>query len=326
MLDLAIFISSCGPNVKKPEYWKNLFETVNSLCLHVGEINYKFYIVVDHEPLEQFAKALFAHKKFSGFINQDALLEVVLSKESWAKNYNDFFEKYKDKTKYILISHDDILVETKNFVTKTIEMIQDKKEPIGWITFTNTRYYHLNKILGTGAQAITNSVKNPFLKDRHNHPRLYECHKFTRRQIYNDDELKLLDLPSQPVKVFGPYTHLNLISAAAAKNIGPPCDWSEYTIFLDDDWNMSALMKGYNNVWIPSIAYLHPNPRYTHLRKPGTDLRYLDQAAAKFEEKWGFSPDGELEDEMIESLKEKYKDTHVISVMDKNSYDWNYLK
>ena len=112
----------------------------------------------------------------------------------------------------------------------------------------------------------------------------------------------------------------------AAKKIGPPSNWSEYTIFMDDDWSMASLVKNYNNIWIPNIHYVHPNPRYTSLRKPGTDLRYVEETAKKFQQKWGFNPDGELSDEELESMTLKYSGTHVETVMNKNTYDWNYLK
>ena len=69
-----------------------------------------------------------------------------------------------------------------------------------------------------------------------------------------------------------------------------------------------GLVKDLNNVWIPQIHYVHPNPRYTALRKPGTDLRYLNETALKFKEKWGFN-DGELSDDELKEMMVKYKNT-----------------
>ena len=345
LLDLIVYITSCGPNVEDKRYWGNLLEALSSLCDSLEDVKYKFYIVVDNEEYEKFVNELFNLSQWEPFINKDSLLEVVNSKKTWTENYVEFFEKYKDEAKYLLISHDDIIIRHKNFISETLELLEDKEEPVGWITFTNVKHY----LHPATKNPIANSVKNPFAKDRFSHPRLYECHAFLAgEKVKIADEtydrmmsfsvnksyaknlrwthIAKLKFPDGPVKVFGPYSHFNLISFEAAKQIGPPSNWSEYTIFMDDDWNMASLVKDLNNVWIPQIHYVHPNPRYTALRKPGTDLRYLNETALKFKEKWGFSPDGELSDDELKEMMVKYKNTHVSSVMNKNTYDWDYLK
>ncbi len=345
MLDLIVYITSSGPNTSDSRYWANLFECLISLSDSLKDNNYKFYIVVNNQEYEEFVKKLFNDKKFRPFINQDALLEVVNSTKTWTECYTDFFEKYNTTAEYLLISHDDILIKHRGFFNETLRLLEDKTEPVGWITFTNVKHY----LYPATKNPISNSVKNPFANDRLNHPCLYECHKLKMgQQVKIDDEQynKLmsfsvnksydknlvwakeanLDFPEAPVKVFGPYSHLNLIKFETAKKIGPPSNWSEYTIFMDDDWSMASLVKNYNNIWIPNIHYVHPNPRYTSLRKPGTDLRYVEETAKKFQQKWGFNPDGELSDEELESMTLKYSGTHVETVMNKNTYDWNYLK
>jgi hypothetical protein len=345
LLDLIVYITSSGPNTEDKRYWGNLFECLTSLCDSLKDVNYKFYIVVNNDEYKQFVESLFNHKQYRAFINQESLLEVVNSTKTWTECYIDFFEKHNEKAEYLLISHDDILIRHRGFLQETLKLLEDKEEPVAWITFTNVKHY----LYPENRNSISNSVKNPFAKDRLNHPCLYECHKFEKGQrvkVESDQYNKLmsfsvnksydkhlvwtkeanLDFPSNPVKVFGPYSHLNLISFDAARTIGPPSNWSEYTIFMDDDWSMAALTKNYNNVWIPNVHYVHPNPRYTSLRKPGTDLRYVQETATKFEQKWGFNPDGELTDDNLKSMMLKYSDTHVFSVMNKNTYDWDYLK
>ncbi len=320
MTDLIVYITSCGPNVKDPNYWKNLVATLSSLSKNIGDISYKFYIVVSDRRLESFTNGLFKNQRFSAVINQDALLEVVYSQDNWAKCYNDFLSQYQDKAEYILISHDDILVETPNFITTTLEQLRNKKDPIGWISFTNTKYQKINH------KPIANSFKDPFAKDRFKQPCLFECHKFTMKQRVTEQTKELLDYPLAPVKAYGPYTHLVLVSTKSMKKIGKCSEWTDYTIFIDDDWNLASLKEGLYNVWVPNIFYQHPNPNYNYLRKPGTDLRFMDQASALFIEKWGFDPREVMSEEKIEEIKEKFSGTNVGHTAGRNTYEWDYLK
>tara|TARA_R100001163_G_scaffold65664_2_gene63845 strand:+ start:10459 stop:11430 length:972 start_codon:yes stop_codon:yes gene_type:complete len=323
MHDLIVYITSCGPNVKNPAYWNNLFETIASLSQTIGDIDYKFYIVVDYEPLKSAVEGIFSHPRFEKIIKQDALLDVKLSTDSWASCYNSFFEEYKDSTQYILISHDDIIVQTPNFITHTLDLLKDKTDPIGWVSFTNNKYQQVNRM------PIANSFKDPFALDRDMHPRLFECHRYPKDSTISNENESMLDYPSGPVKTYGPYTHLVLVSTESMEKIGPCADWTDYTIFIDDDWNMAALEAKLWNVWVPDVFYAHPNPKYNYLRQPGTDLRFVKEASEEFFRKWGwkYSDDGsELSDEAIESIRQRYKDTFIPASSYKNTYDWEYLK
>ena len=279
MIDVIIFIVSAGPNVLK----ENLIETVHSLSKNIGDINYKYYIVTDSREQEKFTnEVIFAHPRLKDVIKPDALLEVVYSTKSWAIEYNAFFKKYGDTTKYILYSHDDLVMYTPDFFSKTLEKLKDKEQPIGWITYTNNFYYkHLQK-------PIANSCKDPFALDRHKAPCLYECHSFNMGETVTPEKAKLLNYPTRPVNIHSPFPHLCLVSAAAMKKIGPCAEWTEYTILIDNDWGLEALRQNLFNVWIPDIIYTHPNPKYNQMRKPGTDLRFEGIAHQKFYEKWGF--------------------------------------
>ena len=89
-----------------------------SLCDSLADVKYKFYIV-DNEEYEKFVNELFNLSQWEPFINKDSLLEVVNSK-NLTENYVEFFEKYKDEAKYLLISHDDIIIRHKNFISETL--------------------------------------------------------------------------------------------------------------------------------------------------------------------------------------------------------------
>ena len=119
MIDLAIFIASVGPNV----FPDNLIETITSIAKNVGDYNYKFYIVVDNPQIEKLSKQIFENERLRKFIKKDALAEVVYTKDSWSTDYNEFVKKYKGLTKYFLISHDDMIMHTSNFLGKTMEEI-----------------------------------------------------------------------------------------------------------------------------------------------------------------------------------------------------------
>ena len=308
--DLIIFIVSAGPNV--PITGKeNLSETIESFEANIGDgVDYGYCIVTDNRDQYLFINELFSDK--------DSLIEVVYSQQSWAKDYNQFMEKYIDSTDYILYSHDDLTINTPNFFNEVMEQIKDKEEPIGWISFTNDRYYRYD------GRALSNSFKDPFALDRKNDPRIYECHKFNDGESVTNDNVNLLDYPQGVVKVCSPFPHLCLVSSESMKKIGPCSDWTEYTILIDDDWGLEALKKNLFNIWIPSIGYTHPNPKYSPYRKPGTDLRWMQQAFQRFKEKWGFhvSPS----EEEIEFVREKYKDTNIPMFSYRNTYDWDYLK
>lgn len=320
MYDVIIFIVSAGPNVIK----ENIAETVYSISKNIGDdVKYGFYIVTDNKTQENFVKdTLFSHPRLASVVKPDTLIELVFSRESWAKEYNKFFDKYQNDTKYILFSHDDLTINTPNFYHKTIHALQDKKEPIGWISFTNDRYYRYDQ------EPLSNSFKDPFAIDRHNDPRIYECHVFEEGEQVTPEKLKLLDFPDGPVKLHAPFPHLCLINTDAMKKVGPCAEWTAYTILIDNDWGLEALRQNLFNVWIPDIIYTHPNPKYCHLRKPGTDLRYELTAHNKFYEKWGFRlPFREqLTDDDIEVVREKYKGTNIPLSSYKNTYDWDYLK
>ena len=320
MIDVIIFIVSAGPNVLK----ENLIETVYSISKNIGEVNYKYYIVTDSRDQEKFInEVMFVHPRLQQAIPSDALLEVVYRTGSWAAAYNEFFKKYGNSTKYILISHDDLTINTPDFFNKTLKQTEGKEEEIGWITYTNDYYYKFAK------KPIANSCKDPFSIDRGKDPQVYECHQFDSDEKITPENRKKLKFPKAPVKCHGPYTHFNLISTRALHKMPPCVDWTPYTILLDNDWNLEALKANLFNVWVPDVVYTHPNPKYKHLRKPGTDLRFERTAHQKFYEKWGFwLPMGDriINDEAIEFIREKYKDTHIPLSSYKNTYDWDYLK
>ena len=300
MKDIIIYIDSSGPNVFK----SNIADTIGSIIKNIGNFDYGFYINVDDDNIKHFIKKLFVGKI------KDKLIGLNVSNNSWAKKFNSFFDNYKNLTKYFLICHDDIIIKTQDFFQITLNEISGREKEIGWITYTNNRYYEFDK------KILPNSIREGFHIDRKKYPRIFECHNMI-------DDIENFDYPKAAVKCHGPYSHINIISTESLKKIGFCEDWTDYTILIDEDWSLESLKNNLINVWIPNIFYVHPNPKNTALRK--LDLRYADIAHQRFYNKWGFTCD-DYDDNIIKNIREKYKDTNIPWSSYKKTYEWEYLK
>jgi len=301
-MKLIIFINSAGPNVS----YENLFDTISSISSKCGIEDYGFYFVAENETIANMINEIFLVCNI-----QNKLLELKISNDSWAKNFNLFFNLYKEKTEYIIYSHDDLYIKTDNFFIKALKEIDGIDEELGWITFTSDAYYR-NYGLG-----ITNSVREGFSLDRGGYPGIFECHS-----MKNGDNLDALDMPPSTVKCHAPFPHFVMISSKTLEKVGPCSDWSNYTLLIDEDWGLEALKKNLVNIWIPDIVYTHP------LRKDSRKemgVRYQNEVHAKFKEKWGWNFDiGGYSDSFVEEICEKFKDTNIPLTKGKNSFDWQY--
>jgi hypothetical protein len=250
MKDLVIYLTAAGPNVYAP----TIDQTIDSLIENIGCENYEWFFAVDKKDT---AKHL--EKK----IDSSTIRGIRVNNESWAHNFNKFTDEVSSDYKYVLISHDDLCLNTPGLFIKSMEEIKGAKEEIGWVTYTNTHYYSVNVHVSTRAG---------FYKDgagRH----IFECSK--KEKIY----------PKKAVKVFGPYTHLNLISFSALKKLGHTPDWTKYTMLIDEHWCLQSVFKNLTNIWVPYIFYKHPNWKFRGTRRVG--LRFESAAHKKFTERWG---------------------------------------
>lgn len=304
-MELTIFINSAGINTN----YDNIFDTLKSIRDNVGISDYSIYYVCETQTILNQVYQIFKQLNII-----DKIYKLKLSNDSWAINYNLFFEEVKNKSRYILISHDDLTINTNNFFNMSIDILKNSNEKIGWITFTNNGYYNqINK-------PISNSVREGFLKDRFNSPRTFECHNFHLGEEYSSEKLSL---PLGPVKCHGPYSHLNLIKTEALRELCECPDWGPYTLLIDENWCLDSLIKGYNNIWIPHITYTHPL-RMQDRKFSG--LKNENPVFNKFEETWGWNFfSGDYSDEFIEFICDKYKYTNIAITKDKLSYEWEYL-
>jgi hypothetical protein len=309
VLDLIIFIKSDGENANP----KDLTKTVNSLETNVGAPSYKYYFVLNAQQ----EKTILNMVK-SGLLDKEKILKIRKSTASWAYEYNLFFDSYKSMARYILISHDDLVLKTKDLFNITIKLIEGV-ENIGWMTFTCDHYYrNLGKPWGV-------SARMGFAKDRKKWPYIYECHKFDRSyEGKSQQHLCLLDMPESGrlVKIHATYSCFNMVSTKSMEKIGPCEDWTPYTMLIDEDWGLETLKKNLWNVWIPDVYYIHPlNATNTHKN------RHQKQAHSKFTKKWGFDHASDVPSRaQLEELKKEYENTLFCWSADYNTFDWQYLE
>jgi GT2 family glycosyltransferase len=304
-VELAIFINSAGPNVN----FKNVEDTLLSMKNNIGIKDFGIYYAVDSVTNE-----IKIHDIIKRLEIQENLLKFVPTNDSWAYNFNKFYDDNKDKAKYFLYSHDDLEIKTENFFIKAKKEIEETEEKVGWVTFTSDGYYsQLQK-------PISNSVREGFSLDRFQYPKVFECHKFVNEEF----SLEKLEYPKVTVKCHAPFPHLVMVSNESLKDIGYCSDWSLYTLLIDEDWGMEALKKGYNNLWIPDIIYTHPlRPHERKLQ----GLRFESEVHKKFYEKWEWNfANGNYSDQFIDYICKKFQDTNIPLTRGKNSYDWQYLR
>jgi len=297
-LDLIVFIKCSGPNIRED----NITDTINSFIEKNKTCSYGFYITVDNKMKD------IVHKIFEG---RDTLLKLKVSDNSWAKDFNEFFDEYKEATDWILISHDDVEYITENYFESIVNQVSGY-ENIGWITSTSDYYYAIeNKV-------VTDTFRLGFYNDVDRWGAMFQLHNMS-----STPDLELLDVPEKPVKVHGIMSAVMLINVKSLEKIGHCEDWTNYTMLIDEDWSLEALKNNMWNVWVPNVHHRHPIRR--HLRP--TNNKWEEEAHNGFEKKWGFDigkyPNGLSIP--VEELREKYSETNIPWSTYRNSYDWEYI-
>jgi hypothetical protein len=282
----------------------NLKDTTESLILrNKDSIQIQFVFVVDKNEYSEDIRKIFHSIRATNLI-----LEILHNNLSWAENSNLIMEKYSTDFKYLLFSHDDLKIETENYLDTSIEYIESLDFPVGWVTFTSTGYY--------GEKTpISNSVRTGFFQDRFNFPYVFESASFKNQRT------STILLPENPVYCHAPYSHLNLISSKSLGKIGEFPKWTEYTILLDEDQGLRALFNNLPNIWLPNVKYQHP--LRADLRKI-IGVRFEHEAHEKFRKKWGLS-DLPYNVRDVEFALNNYEELFTWTV-GRNSFDWSYVK
>ncbi len=310
MYDVIVFIKCSGPNIRED----NLRDTITSFVDKNKSCDYRFYITTD-QKMEDSAKEI-----MNNF--PDKLLEMKVSERSWAKDFNEFFEKYQNDSEWILVSHDDVEYVTDEYFNTIISSIKGYEDQIGWITSTSDYYY------ADEGQLVTDTFRAGYHKDVDNWGAMFQLHDMVHLRgappFVVKDNLHLIDYPDRPVKVHGIMSAVMLISSESLKKVGDCEDWTNYTMLIDEDWSLEALRNNLWNVWVPDVFHKHPIRK--NLRP--TNNKWGEEALAGFIEKWGYYtgsyPNGLSIS--VEELREKYAGTNIPWSTYRNSYDWEYLK
>lgn len=315
-LDLIVFIKCSGANVRED----NLTDTIVSFAKKNIGCNYGFYITVDPH-MEMCVNKIFRDQQYKDILNHRALLELKVSQKSWAIDFNEFFDKYQNKTKWILISHDDVEYITDNYFTKIMDSIRGHEEKIGWITSTSAYYYEEE------GKVITDTFRVTGYEDYDNWGAMFQLHKMAHLKQAAPKvvtkNLHLIDMPSSPVKVHGIMSAIMLVSVESLRKIGYCEDWTNYTMLIDEDWSLEALKNKLWNVWVPDVFHRHPLRR---LLRP-THNKWQREAERGFLEKWGYGM-GKVERGMtisINELREQFAGTNIPWSTYRKSYDWESL-
>jgi hypothetical protein len=304
MLDLIVFIKHSGINVRED----NFRDTIHSFVEKNKDQDFKFYIVTD-PALESSVLGTIKSLRLD-----TAILDLKTTQNSWAYDFNVFLDAHKNDSKWLLISHDDVVFETDNYFSKIKERVGDSIESIGWITSTSEYYYkHEGKL-------VTDTFRPGFHLDHHMWGKgMWQL---------SSGELTKIQYPPSPVKIHGPMSAIMLITMDSMKKIGYCEDWTRYTMLIDEDWSLTSLKNNLWNIWVPDVHHLHPNRR--HLRKANN--RWEKEAHAGIEKKWGFDIGNSVVNGWkqgisipIEHLRQRYAGTNIPWSSYRNSYDWDFL-
>ena len=239
--------------------------------------------------------------------------------ETFAKFTNFVFNKYGINANWFIVSHDDIELKTKNFMTIVKKKIKDFKTDIGWISFTDDDYLNRH-----WAPSVRPGYHYDLLyENAWNNKQLFQFHNLKKDWMNNGKSFNKIDLPLAPVICHAPFSHFIMIEVEKLKVIGPCEDWSEVSLLIDEDWGLSAMKRGLYNIWIPDVIYRHCRTFGTRaspiIEKRGEEVH------KQFYKKWGFHSDPEGEAE-LEIIKRKYGNTNIVWSIGRRSFEWDYVK
>lgn len=270
----------------------------------------------------------------------------VAEEVSWAKFINARLPELYGFD-FVFICHDDIQLQSPNFMDLIWNSISTVREKVGWIGFTDTDYLNLRPIL-----SVRPGFHRDFLANRRV-DKLFQFHlledewwfvpgnfgvsrlasvrerfglqnpfldvKSRERVVRNLD----FDFPVAPVRVHSHFNHLLGIFPSALRKVGECEDWgSPNALLVDEDWSLEATRRSLVNIWIPSALYSHFRP------KGGTrSQKQIDAHSARihseFRAKWGF---GVVPSEReIDLIARSHGGTGLDWSIERNSFEWDYL-
>ena len=304
MKELVIYIDSCYVSARS----ENIIDCINSIEESIGIEDYSYYIVCNifHiENLKSVYESLIGDKIFK-------LVERE-SNGTWADNFNTFVDDCKNDFRVLLMSHDDLVIDTKDFYNIYLDETKDiNPDELGWTTFSNVGYQKQGMLMA-------NSVREGISVDRiGTDKRKTECHT---------EDVNNLDWPERTCVVWSTFHMLNLISFKNILKFHPLTVLTNWSVLADEDFNLEAMLSGMDNIWIPYVEYQHP------LRSKGrvgwgkkTTHRAHGESERNFSKKWGVSwsvrnyTDGD-----VQFLLNEYPGSRLQKFAGRCSYDYIYL-
>jgi len=291
---------------------KELVEkSIQSILLNIGTTDFLLVVGIASHIDQQVVNSI--------PINANVKVERLYC-SSFAEFTNHVFSKYGAGTKWFIVSHDDIQLETPNLVSAVESSTSSFLDKIGWISFTDTDYLN-----GHWAPCTRPGYHSDFLYESAWEKRkLHQFHSLEDNYWEKGSEYQACDYPRSAVKCHAPFSHFIMIEAEKLRRIGLCENWSEVSLLIDEDWGLSALKQGLFNIWIPHIKYRHCRIQNGTRAQPIINSKGK-QVIASFAKKWGFHP--KLPNRETETkIKQLYGNTNIIWSFDKKSFDWEYLK
>jgi len=342
-LAIAIRIGSTESDIDKVE------GAVESIKNNIGKCDYCFFLSIDPSIPKAIKDYIYAQAK------ENPKLFYIFPEEKiyWSEFINKAI-KAAENFDYFIKAHDDIILQTSNFFPKVKNILESLNDKIAWISFNETSYLegHWNPSTRPGFH------KDFLEKDAWEKRKIFQFHnlpdkwwkgnylsqflhqvqikiisKFFKKLVIfkypikkmDENNKKLLDFPSSPVRCHAPWNTFVLIKMSVLKELGLCENWQTYNaLFVDEDWGLRALEKKYWNIWIPEIEYLHLKPLLGGDRSQFQIKNDSKRVGKLFEEKWGFS--AKPTEKQIELIKIKYRDNYIPWSIGRNSYDWDYAK
>jgi len=241
--------------------------------------------------------------------------------ETYATFANHVIQTYARKSKWFLLSHDDIELTTKKFLPKVEKELKNKKEDVGWIGFTDIDYLNGHWAPPTRPGYFTDFLDEGSWEDR----TMFQFHRLRKMWPKKCKSYTHLDydFPKKSVKCHAPYSHFVLIETEKLLSIGLCENWSPVSLLIDEDWGLRALQKNLVNIWMPDINYLH-------CRKDGTRAaplisKYSIKCATSFYNKWGFVMKFPGRHKAMRYAVKVYSHTNIPFSVGRRSYEWEYL-
>ena len=297
MKELVIFIDSCYVNSNKD----NIQDLIRSINTNIGITDYSYYVLVQDQDTKQLYESLLGDKLFE--------IKLLDPGTWWASNFNMFVDDCKSHFKRLMMTHDDLTINTPNFYNIYLDEIKDiPPENLGFVGFSNVHYNNMGVL-------TSNSMREGIAKDRlhsqYGACKIYEC---------STGDVNNMNWPTETSVVWAVFHMLSIISFDNILKIHPLTPLCNWTALADEDMNLEAMVAGMDNLWIPHIEYVHPlrrNPGY------GGPHRAYDVMRSNFTKKWGVTWGiDNYTDEDISGLLERYPNSRLHKFAARNTYEY----